>query len=191
MTDSAHEQESFPNSAVRRLAAIEEKIIPDSFLIAVTTVPVTVGAEWVKLDGFVVGPQNFDLDVGPDVRLCDDGDGMDLLSTGHYHLQLNCQLTNPTVDGWFESAVQPSLPESFEWPTEDITGSHSGRWIPALAATYYGASLGANVGYTTPTMPVNSTVTGWCRYATEHGGDATPTGTIDVVAILYVVRVTS
>jgi hypothetical protein len=179
-----HALAAFPYSVIRRLDEID---LHDSFIVAVQDAPQTIGKTFEKLIGFSLGPQNFDTTKGPDLHVCEDLDGIDVLRDGKYSLALNCQLSNPTGDGYFEPAVEPnglSLSEDL-WPT-DIVQGHIGKYLPAAIFGWAEVNVGSDATYVAPKLNAGALVTGWARF-----GSASGTETIDVTAILYATRITS
>lgn len=162
--------------------------VHDSFLTALTDTAQTLGNQWTQVTGLMAGPQNYDDACGPNVAINDDGDGIVVNHQGRYFMSLNCQLTTPTADGWFECSVDPNGLALYDWPTELAQG-HVGTWIPAAAADYPEIDLGFATSISAQVL-AGGTVTFWMRYLTEHGGDATPVGTIDVNAVVYMQRIT-
>jgi hypothetical protein len=158
--------------------------VPSSFLIAVAESAVTVGNQWTQVTGLGLGPQNYDSDLGPDLVIADTSDAINAVRQGRYRMAINCQLTNPTADGWFEPAIESSAMPALAWPG-DVDRMHVGTWIPAAAAAFPEIQLGMDAGLRID-VHVGDQLTGWCRYMTATGTD-----TIDVTTILYIQRVTS
>lgn len=162
--------------------------VHSSFIVVWNDAPITVGNEWTQITGLVLGSQDYDTEVGPDLVLADGMDSINVFYQGRYRLDIKCQLENPTDDGWFEAALEPNGLSLLIWPS-DITNGHNGTWVPATAASLPNVNLGFEFSMNAQLGP-GSQISGWIRYLTEHGSDATPSGTIDVSTILSVMRLT-
>lgn len=174
-------------SPLDRIKSLEDALPHDSFIVAVQTDAQTIGKTWERLTGFEVGPQNFDSTKGPDLRLREDLDGLDVVRGGRLAMSVNCQLSNPTGDGWFEPAVEPNgLDLSSElWPG-DIAQGHVGVYVPEAIFAWDDCEPGAQAGYTAPQLLAGAVIAAWARFASASG-----TETIDVRAVLYATRITA
>lgn len=157
--------------------------VPDSFITVSNTASITVANQWTLVTNLTLGPQNYDLTNGADMALAQTMDSIDVFHQGRYRLDIRCQLSNPTADGWFESAIEPNGLTLSIWPSDLING-HNGTWIPMAAAGFTGVSLGFGFSMTTLLAP-GSQVSGWIRYLTSTG-----VATIDVQTILSIMKVT-